>query len=304
MQCPRCNSENDAASQFCWSCGTSLRAPPPRQAKVACPFCKHENVTNANFCVACGKNLWRQSTGAALRAAAAADNAPDTASVAETPSVPFDALPGTQHRPIPPHALADEYSNTIQAEPDKSRFELAAGLIVLIAVMAGALIWWNHQKETRMAEIAVSSVVPLAPKPASIPTAVIESLPQNYSTAVPAPPTPPGTMVRDNQPIENPAPPAANDNSSRAANTPVKRNPSKRAATTSANAHSPAGLTQDELRAEPEAPPPVRAAEPRLPTTREKVAACKQLTLFKRESCMWGICNGKWGKDGCPSYDR
>ena len=35
------------------------------------------------------------------------------------------------------------------------------------------------------------------------------------------------------------------------------------------------------------------------------VAQCEQVpNLIQRERCKWDLCNGTWGKDGCPSYDK
>jgi hypothetical protein len=48
------------------------------------------------------------------------------------------------------------------------------------------------------------------------------------------------------------------------------------------------------------APPPV---EKHRPSTREQVASCKRMSLFDGERCLWRICDGRWGKDGCPSYN-
>ncbi|HEV7855949.1 MAG TPA: hypothetical protein VGO72_03210, partial [Herminiimonas sp.] len=52
----------------------------------------------------------------------------------------------------------------------------------------------------------------------------------------------------------------------------------------------------------PTSPAPV--VERRRLSGREQVSACRQLPLFEGEKCLWRICNGKWGKDGCPSYER
>jgi hypothetical protein len=39
--------------------------------------------------------------------------------------------------------------------------------------------------------------------------------------------------------------------------------------------------------------------------TAAKVAECKRIgNLFERESCMWKACSNKWGKDGCPEYQK
>lgn len=40
------------------------------------------------------------------------------------------------------------------------------------------------------------------------------------------------------------------------------------------------------------------------PSVGEQVQQCSALSLFGRESCLWKLCNGKWGKDGCPAYER
>ncbi|UWE16795.1 phage tail protein [Herbaspirillum huttiense] len=41
-----------------------------------------------------------------------------------------------------------------------------------------------------------------------------------------------------------------------------------------------------------------------VPTLAEQVKQCNTLSVFARESCLWKLCDGKWGKDGCPSYER
>lgn len=36
-----------------------------------------------------------------------------------------------------------------------------------------------------------------------------------------------------------------------------------------------------------------------------RLARCAQASNFiRREHCKWQVCNGMWGKDGCPSYDK
>ncbi|KIF80370.1 hypothetical protein [Noviherbaspirillum autotrophicum] len=35
----------------------------------------------------------------------------------------------------------------------------------------------------------------------------------------------------------------------------------------------------------------------------DRYAQCQEMgNFFRREQCKWQACNGKWGKDGCPSY--
>ncbi|WP_343584729.1 phage tail protein [Herbaspirillum sp.] len=50
--------------------------------------------------------------------------------------------------------------------------------------------------------------------------------------------------------------------------------------------------------------PAVEAAPAAAPGLAEQVQQCRTLSLFARESCLWKLCNGKWGQDGCPSYRR
>jgi hypothetical protein len=52
-----------------------------------------------------------------------------------------------------------------------------------------------------------------------------------------------------------------------------------------------------------ETPPPA-VAPPAVPSLAEQVRQCSALSLFARESCLWKLCDGKWGKNGCPSYER
>jgi hypothetical protein len=321
MQCPRCSSENDETSKFCWSCGATLHkvsAAPP--TVVYCPFCKHENASNANFCVACGKNLWHQATAARVAAAAAAsaqsstptDNvaaagvggaAGYTAS-APRPDVSKPAIGPTARQPASAASFENAYKPSPSPRAKASRFELAAVLIVLLAVIGGALLWWSHQKEANMAEMAMSKAVPsptIAKPEAPIPTSVaLTSTKQISSTAVPAPPTPPGTVQATAAVSPNVAVQPVTERSA-TADRFAKRNGTTRQQNAPAVIAEPQkqGATNDVAAEAPARPP-----EPRLPTTREKVAACKQLSLFQKERCMWGVCDGKWGKEGCPSYDR
>ncbi|MFJ3059210.1 phage tail protein [Herbaspirillum sp. NPDC087042] len=43
---------------------------------------------------------------------------------------------------------------------------------------------------------------------------------------------------------------------------------------------------------------------PAAPSLAEQLKQCRALSLFARESCLWKLCDGKWGKDGCPSYEH
>lgn len=38
-------------------------------------------------------------------------------------------------------------------------------------------------------------------------------------------------------------------------------------------------------------------------STQEQYAQCEVMSsFFRREQCKWQVCGGKWGQDGCPSY--
>lgn len=41
-----------------------------------------------------------------------------------------------------------------------------------------------------------------------------------------------------------------------------------------------------------------------VPSLAEQVKQCSTLSLFARESCLWKLCDGQWGKNGCPSYEH
>lgn len=57
-------------------------------------------------------------------------------------------------------------------------------------------------------------------------------------------------------------------------------------------------------RAQAAAPEPPAVEAPAAPSLAEQVKQCSALSLFARESCLWKLCDGKWGQDGCPSYQR
>src|SRR5690606_10568186 len=38
-------------------------------------------------------------------------------------------------------------------------------------------------------------------------------------------------------------------------------------------------------------------------TTAPQVAACNKKSIFAKQSCLWSVCNHRWGQNGCPAYD-
>jgi hypothetical protein len=188
-------------------------------------------------------------------------------------------------------------ADTPEMRPQKkSRFELAAGLAVLILFLGGGGLWWNNQKNARMAEMVLSAAAP-----ATLAKATQETKP------VPALPAIPGTSPQDTAAapavVESAAgKPAIPESLSERSRRTVKRKAAHRHVSQSA----PAPIVE---MSEAERKPAVAPASPapverRRPSGREQVSACRQLPLFEGEKCLWRICNGKWGKDGCPSYER
>jgi hypothetical protein len=181
----------------------------------------------------------------------------------------------------------------------KSRFELAAGLAVLILFLGGGLFWWNNQKNARMAEIVLSAAAP-----AQLAKATQEPTPPSATPALSAmPEASRQDPVAPPAAVESAGKPAALQGASEQSRRAVKRKTARRQATQPEPAPVVEMSTAERAPAVvPTSPAPV--VERRRPSGREQVSACRQLPLFEGEKCLWRICNGKWGKDGCPSYER
>ncbi|RJG06611.1 hypothetical protein D3870_11845 [Noviherbaspirillum cavernae] len=53
------------------------------------------------------------------------------------------------------------------------------------------------------------------------------------------------------------------------------------------------------------APGSVKSTSSKPASKRVLLAQCEQASNFiLKERCKWDICNGMWGKDGCPSYEK
>lgn len=49
---------------------------------------------------------------------------------------------------------------------------------------------------------------------------------------------------------------------------------------------------------------PQAPVKPAAPSLTDQVRQCSALSLFARERCLWKLCDGQWGKNGCPSYEH
>lgn len=138
--------------------------------------------------------------------------------------------------------------------------------------------------------------------------------------AVPIPPAPPVTVAGDANagtlpagigatkaaPMMLPLASGVDASAQAAAPMPVTAPPS--------SAQSPPPDLMQAL--QPVNPPPaavsVRSAAPAsaaasAPGRAAQVAACDRYAwyqLVQRQQCLWSICNGRWGRDGCPAYQH
>lgn len=83
-----------------------------------------------------------------------------------------------------------------------------------------------------------------------------------------------------------------------------------------AEGRGPAGVPPDYLAAPATQPaprvPPATAMAPRpaqaaANSVASRLAACDRYAWYQvvqHERCLWSVCDGRWGKDGCPSYPR
>jgi len=308
MQCSRCRSDNENDARFCATCGALLRAAP---LPAPCPACGRENAAGANFCVACGTNLRQrrvtphtaESPAARAPERAAEDAAGGEATPAKAAERAEVASQAPQPDPVMPlHAALEAAPARPPSRP--VHFELMAGVAVLILFLGGGALWWNNQKQARLAEMALTAAAPVrpaAPVAASAPHATVPvARPVATMPSVPAAQAvvPPAATV--------PLPPVKPTEHRH------RRRTAARHAAVAVEQHDNAASREIETAQqvmEQGRHPEVRAAPPaverrkRPPSVREQVAACRQLSLFKGEQCLWRICDGRWGKEGCPSYE-
>lgn len=222
---------------------------------------------------------------------------------------------------------------------EESRW-LTGGLIAFAAVLTVVALggaWWavtdpgavpsgdTHVLPTQAPEAsgpvlaAASAAVGNAPpgQAAAIQPASAQAVPDAIR-AVPIPPAPPVAVVGQANAGSVPAsigatkaspmmlPLASGVDASAQAAAPMPAPPPS-------SAQSPADLMQA---LQPVNPPPaavpVRSAAPAsaaasAPNLTAQVAACDRYAwyqLVQRQQCLWSICNGRWGRDGCPAYQH
>lgn len=337
MQCSRCKCENEDAAKFCATCGSPLF----KAAAPICHICSHANAPGANFCVACGAHLRRHFAAAPARATAASMEGRGDAGGAPPPMPP--RMERTEHgeraeqmaaaaasaaqpsdRP-PPGAYAarpdlggaahrENFESAALRPPRISGFELKAGIAVLVLVVGGGLYWWSTQNDSRLAELALTAVAPAssalravvdkpeppAPAPTPLPespqdstrlAAASETAPVAPTAAVPTP----SAKSAPATPVAAPAP---------APRKPVRhKTVRRRHVEPEVRTPAPVVPAEPEPRVVAQTEPTPTPAERRAASTRAQVASCRRMSLFDGERCLWRICDGRWGKDGCPSYN-
>jgi len=202
----------------------------------------------------------------------------------------------------------EDFEGAAISPPRISGFELKAGLAVLILVLGGGLLWWSSQNDNRLAELALTAATPgsSALRPVAnitskntAPPPLPETRAQKETVAV-APPLPAAEPTPAPAPAAVPAVAPASEAPPAPKAKPSRHKTKRQHVETKEEVPIIERSTPAADAVVQSAPPP---AEKRRPNMREQVAACHRLQLFEGERCLWRICDGKWGKDGCPSYN-
>ncbi|MFL9924840.1 hypothetical protein PQR62_11230 [Herbaspirillum lusitanum] len=200
------------------------------------------------------------------------------------------------------------------AEPQRKRTAPIIMTVLLVALMIVAAMWWNGRAQPNVSPASPTAAPATAPASASA-LAAANAAPASEAPAAP-------TALTTSSAASEPADAASGDNAlpspaqkeaqqlarKQAAEARRKKAEALKAEREERKQRADAAMAEARANAE-RAANEVRAAAPAapvtaLPGTADKVAACQKLSLFSRESCLWGLCNGKWGKDGCPSYQN
>lgn len=238
---------------------------------MKCAECGADNRNGARFCEQCGTRIALASSSVAA--------APTGTTISPAIS------------PDPAHeSLLDDVVESMAKEPGTSKgpgFKLA--LIILLLILMAGVLWSVIGNRTTAPD---DKDVPAAAD--SIQTGPLKapSLAEQMGTSV----TPVPPAVSDN-PLE-PAPAVNTSNEVKRTNdAKVKAKAARDSEQRKKNEE--ARLAQEEREnAARKAAMPVRGL-----TTAQEVAQCEKMSVFARQPCLWRACNGKWGKDGCPSYD-
>jgi hypothetical protein len=201
-----------------------------------------------------------------------------------------------------PNIRQEAFDEPSIAPPRISRFELKAGLAVLILFLGGGIYWWSSQNDSRLAELALTAAAPAQ----SAFRAVADSTPNPPKAPEPLP-AQAEAYAPAAQPVSEPAAPAPNATPVAPSKTALPEAAPKAKSSKHKNTRRRRAENEERLAAAPEVvPEPQVTAQPlekRRPNLRELVASCRRMQLFEGERCLWRLCDGKWGKDGCPSYN-
>ncbi|WP_460839731.1 hypothetical protein [Noviherbaspirillum agri] len=212
-----------------------------------------------------------------------------------------------------PDAAAERAAGGIASANKKSGkpAKLIVGSVALvIAVLgAGAAWWFNRTGDAPAAVVVAANPAPDAasagapPAPAVVPVAASvppesakttavpaeEPLHAGPESAKPAPPQPTAEEIEEKK--------AAQLAKRKAAEEARKKKLEEQKAKEEARARQVAAAAP-----QPKPEPAQAAAAPRSSGTAERLAQCQSGNVFKRELCIWQVCNNKWGQDGCPAY--
>lgn len=294
-------------------------APPTTdETTTRCPYCQARHASGAAFCLSCGRPLPvpnphpafppAPATAAMPASASPPDPKPDAgaeSATADTPAAPASprmdftaaAEPPPPYLTQPPFRPGD-YPPSWYPDPatlsHRHRLRWAAWLLAAFAIGIGGgmeLAWWLGNVDGTLPGLVGSP--PAAPvpdlAPPTAPTLSPGELPEDSATAAAASRDPPAAAVD--------APPATAETPPETApvapqTTPVQPAPRRRAERQKA-ARTPQTKADQ--------------AQPAVPERREgaltplMIAQCNSMvSILEREQCNQEVCNGKWGKYGCP----
>lgn len=293
MKCPACGKDNAQGIKFCKKCGAYL-AWSPNAAEAASDFQPTIMVPDS---------VDPDSDATVIRpvARATARHAPDTVPTQADPLL--DALAGQPGpNPSPDRSDRPEAPSETHA-PDNPRGASKApviigGLVLLLAIGAGAAYWWLGQESTpvraRPVEQAPAQpmVAPTPPPPQMAPqTAVPEPVPAPVQSPLPAPvPEPAAAPAAAPAPAPEPAaaPPAPPIPTASTARAKPRAKPASKPAPVLA---APRPVAPAPAPTPAPTPAPVAAEPPPAPAGPSSPAqACEGKSFFGKPACMNEQC--------------